>query len=207
MILLFSSLLSILFWQKDVPLKFSDFKSEKCDTTLINASAYVDCEIKVDYNISHDNVLEFKVYAVLHPESSYFRKLVFFNDNGFFIQYTTAIEQADGVYRKLDTARVVLEDSFKSVKVLRHEQTHFDLSEVYARKIRKAFSELKFISDTNYLQKYVEYYKYECTKNNNKFDSESFDNYKLELAWEAHVAQMLDSLKEYENPEGRVKLE
>jgi hypothetical protein len=61
--------------------------------------------------------------------------------------------------------------------LLAHEQLHFDISEIYARKIRKDFLEL-YLAKLNSISRYVDVmntYLLELKKINNRLDSEVSD--------------------------------
>jgi len=88
-----------------------------------------------------------------------------------------------------------------SAKTLRHEQTHFDLSEVYARKIRRKFAEsydvcsqseaaLQAISDTLVKDEAGEQIRYDEETNHGRTVA-------LQSDWDKKVAGWLDALGKY----------
>lgn len=85
-------------------------------------------------------------------------------------------------------------------KVLQHEQTHFDISELFARKLRKKLANFKF---TNNIKSEMEtLYKgneIERQAMQARFDKET-DHSKIEIVeeqWETFVALQLKVLDEY----------
>jgi len=84
---------------------------------------------------------------------------------------------------------------------LEHEQLHFDISELHARKIRKGIEDLrkkklkKFISYETVIIRLLE----ERTAMNAKYDKESFHSMNLEKQkeWRKMIAKQLDALKKY----------
>ncbi|NHM01565.1 hypothetical protein [Flavobacterium difficile] len=84
-------------------------------------------------------------------------------------------------------------------KTLDHEQLHFDIAEIYARKIRKAFDSLNFKKcvDTN---KYDEiYYRLgdECEIYQDKYDNSVYFNEVQQKKWSIKVNAELERLKKY----------
>lgn len=114
----------------------------------------------------------------------------------------------------------------ESKDVLGHEQLHFDIAELFARKIRKAFSELKKnnVSDYSVYDSIFVKYTKEMTEYNNKFDkntlgvsaeksiTEEGEEYALiesedseiyilgQKYWREKVAKELKELEEYSSP-------
>ncbi|MFC7775202.1 DUF922 domain-containing protein [Flavobacterium sp. GCM10027622] len=83
---------------------------------------------------------------------------------------------------------------------LSHEQLHFDISELFARKIRKSF-------DSLYVKRIVDVMKYEKVFNmhlNNwdkyqdLYDSETHYNEKKQLFWQKKIAVALTASKKWE---------
>ncbi len=87
-----------------------------------------------------------------------------------------------------------------SEKTLVHEQLHFDISEVYARKVRKAFEKLyqDSITDTSIYRKLFKELDEECFEIQQEYDREAHFNNKKQQEWEICVAKELKELKEYE---------
>jgi hypothetical protein len=95
----------------------------------------------------------------------------------------------------------VVGDPSESRRVLGHEQTHFDLTEVYARGMREAFSGLpsacaKAESD---LARVAEQFVREESQAQRKYDAETDHGLTLaeQVRWDEHVAERLASLRRY----------
>jgi hypothetical protein len=90
-------------------------------------------------------------------------------------------------------------DEFESY-VLRHEQVHFDISELYARKfISRAKSELTNLAKWNL--GHEELYKEireELFLEQDRYDSEVYADTSLQAGWTNRIALELDSLLEFE---------
>ncbi len=89
-----------------------------------------------------------------------------------------------------------------SASLLRHEQLHFDIAELFARKIRARFTELKAAKEAKfslYWENYSTLWK-ECRKLQKEYDSTT--NHGRELfvnkKWETTIKQELELLAEYE---------
>ena len=87
-----------------------------------------------------------------------------------------------------------------SSEILEHEQLHFDIAELYTRKIRKRFDSLVAEYVTNkdiYFQEKqkIDTEYHECQ---NKYDHEVLANYPKFLEWRKRIAKELEELKEYE---------
>ncbi|WP_298320503.1 hypothetical protein [uncultured Aquimarina sp.] len=81
-----------------------------------------------------------------------------------------------------------------------HEQVHFDIYELYARKIRKVFCELNedMITDFKEYQRLFNSYLTENGERNELYDIEVIVNQKKQQEWQAKIAKELEELKEYE---------
>ncbi|MFD2601479.1 hypothetical protein [Flavobacterium suzhouense] len=86
------------------------------------------------------------------------------------------------------------------IETLNHEQLHFDIYELFTRKIRKAFNELnrKNISDINEYQKVYNLYIEKCNAFNELYDHEVYFNEKKQLMWNLKIEQELKKLKDFE---------
>jgi len=91
----------------------------------------------------------------------------------------------------------------KSDYLLKHEQLHFDISELHARKLRKLLASLdasKINKDSrNYLNKLYEKLDKERSAMQNAFDKESNHslNKEAELKWQQFIKEELDKLKDF----------
>ncbi|MBD3582198.1 hypothetical protein [Flavobacterium selenitireducens] len=83
---------------------------------------------------------------------------------------------------------------------LNHEQVHFDLHELYARKIRKAFDSLnrKKVSEVPSYQKVYNRYLEEATARHYRYDSEANFNEIKQQQWSRQVQSDIQQTKQYE---------
>ena len=96
----------------------------------------------------------------------------------------------------------------KDSLMLKHEQVHFDIAEVYARKIRKAIDSLAKleVSNVDLYKTILEKYYQQCDSYNDKYDNDVYTvinddvEYRFEEQdrWIEKIAKELDELKEYE---------
>jgi len=96
-----------------------------------------------------------------------------------------------------------------SLYVLRHEQCHFDLAEVYARKLRQELEGYSFRHNASEQELDAIYKRVagECTAEENRYDAEtkhSLDTQK-QKEWEASVSAQLKSLDNYKLKASYVK--
>ncbi|WP_157638069.1 DUF922 domain-containing protein [Flexithrix dorotheae] len=94
----------------------------------------------------------------------------------------------------------VIEDK-KSDKLLNHEQLQFDIAELHARKMRKAFASTSF-SKTAYKSEIQEIYKQKMTELNAyqrqyNLDTAYGSNLEKQDEWDEKVATELSALEEY----------
>lgn len=86
------------------------------------------------------------------------------------------------------------------VVTLEHEQGHFDMTEVYARKLVKAFKEQ--IHNTKELQqKHKRIYKQitdELQRMQNKYDKEIYPDRSKQAGWISRINKELEELEKYE---------
>lgn len=91
-------------------------------------------------------------------------------------------------------------EAFASAYILQHEQTHFDISEVHARILRKRISEASFSKAIKKEMKAL-YQKVEGERQTmqNLFDSETehSKNKEKEQQWELYVAQQLEAYEQF----------
>ncbi|MEO0787178.1 MAG: DUF922 domain-containing protein, partial [Bacteroidota bacterium] len=87
------------------------------------------------------------------------------------------------------------------VWILDHEQRHFDISEIYARKMRKAVYESLTRQD-NLQQRMAEIYNdfmRQCSEKQDEYDSEVYYDSKRQEAWNTWVANELEALEAYKD--------
>ncbi|TCK65011.1 hypothetical protein DFQ05_2223 [Winogradskyella wandonensis] len=89
----------------------------------------------------------------------------------------------------------------ESVGLLLHEQLHFDIAELYARKIRKCFEELKKGGENNIYTyiKIANELDFQCTEYQKLYDSETRHGQigLRQLAWQRKIARELNELMNY----------
>ena len=83
---------------------------------------------------------------------------------------------------------------------LAHEQVHFDIWELYARKIRKSFDSLSVSGNTNILDYHAIFNSYseKCSNYHNLYDSKVYFNDVRQEEWIKRISVELDKLKRYE---------
>lgn len=92
---------------------------------------------------------------------------------------------------------------------LDHERLHFDIAEIYARRMRRALHTMKVDYESYNIVKrklndiYNEHAKYHAL-----YDKETHSGKlpNLQLRWERNIAIQLDTLKQYTSPTGRVRM-
>lgn len=98
----------------------------------------------------------------------------------------------------------------ETIYLLKHEQTHFDIVEIYARKLRQSYSLFKFNKNNYKSELNTQYQKINTEKLNCQvlYDSET-DHSKIkakQLEWEKKVAKELKDLEAYSNTEIKIML-
>ena len=93
----------------------------------------------------------------------------------------------------------------ESVYILKHEQIHFDITELYARKLRQQISLKDFTKVRNVVSEMERLYKKiasEWQKEENKYDSETQHgiNSVRQNIWNEHIAAQLKELEAYASP-------
>jgi len=94
----------------------------------------------------------------------------------------------------------------QSEYVLKHEQIHFDICELYARKLRQKISEKNFKKVKNFSEEIQEMYQKvaeEHLKEQNKYDSETEHglNSARQKVWQEEVDKQLKLLEKYNSTE------
>ncbi len=86
----------------------------------------------------------------------------------------------------------------KSETILQHEQLHFDIAELYTRKLRKAFSEVRISPQNSQSQIYNPIFK-EYQKVQNQYDTETHHGILQEtnLQWKEKIHAELKELEAY----------
>lgn len=85
-------------------------------------------------------------------------------------------------------------------ETLVHEQLHFDIFEIYTRKIRKAYKILnnKKIKELEIYQNEYDKFINECDKYNDIYDNQVYFNDEKQMQWSIKIAKELEELKAYE---------
>ncbi|MCW3078027.1 MAG: hypothetical protein JWO32_2636 [Bacteroidetes bacterium] len=99
-----------------------------------------------------------------------------------------------------------------SDEILAHEQKHFDIVELYARKLRKALKENKFRSYSeleNKLQALYDQFDDEMDLYQDKYDEETDGSMKgtQQRAWQKKITEELKTLDEYKETAFEVKFQ
>lgn len=85
-------------------------------------------------------------------------------------------------------------------EMLMHEQIHFDIEELFVRKIRKEFTKLKKegVTDSHVYSEYASKMLDECSNVQDRYDNEvHFDIIKLK-EWRTNIDKELETLKDFE---------
>ena len=88
----------------------------------------------------------------------------------------------------------------KDAELLKHEQLHFDITEVHARMLRKRISEYQFGRNIRKpMQRMLGEIKYEREKMQNDYDKETehSKNKEQQKIWEDKVALLLEKYKDF----------
>lgn len=82
---------------------------------------------------------------------------------------------------------------------LEHEQLHFDITEIHARKLRKAIDSLskRKVTDINKYKKAHTYYGKLCSNYQNAYDKSVYGHDERQAEWSAKVAAELVKLEKY----------
>ena len=99
----------------------------------------------------------------------------------------------------------------KKESLLRHEQLHFDITELYARKFRKKLVEYKLTIKNvqSKLKPLFQDYLDQLWKEQKKYDRETNHhiNTKKQLEWESRIKIELDEYKGFKTSEVQIKLD
>ena len=89
---------------------------------------------------------------------------------------------------------------YRTKESLKHEQGHFDITELYARKLSKAFASYKYCKTTveNDLNDIFSYYFKQMNKCHEKYDNETANhrNVVKQKEWDKKIAQWLSEYPE-----------
>ena len=120
--------------------------------------------------------------------------------------FTTYIEEGkDSAIITFETYATFNRDSSwgkkwgRSSYLLKHEQTHFDITELFVRKLRKALTEYHFSGNyKSEIQRMVAYFDHERNKKQDQYDYETRHslNEAEQVKWNQYIA---DELKRFES--------
>lgn len=87
-----------------------------------------------------------------------------------------------------------------SEQALKHEKLHFDIYEIFTRKIRKEYDKLNRngIVDFSVYEDVFNKYIDECSKLNDEYDSQVYFNDEKQQQWYVDIANQLEELKDYQ---------
>lgn len=111
-----------------------------------------------------------------------------------------------------DKSKSWIRKNEKSNYLLNHEQRHFDIGEIFARKFRKEISLINNASLKN-IQETLNSINSKILKEkisfNKKYDEETKHSIEksVQKKWDKKVDNLLDSLKNYSNPIVKIKIE
>jgi hypothetical protein len=93
--------------------------------------------------------------------------------------------------------------------VLNHEQMHFDITEIFARELRKKLAAINFMKIKNIQEKVGRLYEENmqlCFKEQDKYDNETEHGLNMvqQDFWNNKIAQRIAELEEYANTEVKV---
>ena len=152
---------SLILWQADRKLTWSDFKGKPKPVRIHNAAGI-------------GTYLDFFYQSV----SNQLPVFTFLN------------------YFEKDRSWSITNDTL----TLEHEQIHFDIEEVFTRKIRQCVEELNEEYEIE-IEKYlavIDKILAKCQEVQEKYDYEVLANYARQLEWRAKIDAELDALREYE---------
>lgn len=99
-----------------------------------------------------------------------------------------------------------VKNNYKTSLVLNHEQTHFDLTEVYVRKLKKALYEYKFKKETaienckRLCNEFIMYWDKEDALYDQEIDLSKYDK-EVQQKWSNKTTKELEELEKYSNQE------
>lgn len=130
--------------------------------------------------------------AFTHSEIEYYIRPKSFKDE-FHIKLHTQFNCFKSYFKKSES------DS----SVLAHEQLHFDITEIYARRLYKALLEANLdpYQLRNQVNNLLNDIETKLSKTQDKYDSEVYENPELQTKWNSWVTTELEKLKDYEQKE------
>ncbi len=116
--------------------------------------------------------------------------------------FNTDKELEIGVYASFNPYQSWVKSSQRTDRLLSHEQKHFDLCEVYRRKLKKRIQEYRYYTPANTNDVLKRLFKEsfdEYDKAQRKYDEDTNHsiNHKKQLEWNARINQQLKELSKY----------
>lgn len=156
---------SIVLWNKNRPLKITDFKI--IEDAILNLGAPINQALTrtgITYKIiQYGKQFDIRLNSTMFPDHSHIRKSV-------------------------------LKDSSKVAILLKHEQNHFDISEIFARRAVKRLSQTNFSKNfINEVKALMQQVFLECNKLQDQYDFETRNGREElhQLEWNERIAKML----------------
>lgn len=176
----------IISWSEDRKLSMEDFQKIAEHRNKSEYSGQTWSGIEPEYN-TDGNTIKYRVPALFDRDSSW---MVY--------------------YDKKHSADLDVEwmNHHACTYGLAHEQKHFDITELYARKIRRMFHEEvnrgNLARIDNMLDKYFREWE-QCQDQYDRETEHSLDT-AMQAKWNHKIQRMLDDLSAYKNAEGEVYL-
>lgn len=111
------------------------------------------------------------------------------------------------IYTGFDCENSYFKNTENIDEVLQHEQGHFDLWEIYARRLTKTAQE-RLLTTHNIEVKMAEIYRQivnECIIEQDRYDSEIYADRRKQSIWLKRIQDELDQLKEFDKKEVFIK--
>jgi|GEM_PF-3426333 len=190
-------------WQKDRPLKFSDYKIHfSNDTSGYLASYYKDgrlIDTLLPDAFTDTNLLYYGMDDTLalsgiefNPDYELVGNKLLYNNSPLFYPHRS--------YMKIRTP-----------DILCHEQIHFNIVEVYARELRRYFIKNEHKGDKMKIYNRICRLENEIDRTNKVFDEDAKVDFiekgnikRSDSTWKKKIDAQLTSLSEYERPHGSV---
>lgn len=176
----------IIEWSESRKLSMADFQKVADHSNTSEYSGQTWSGIEPEYN-TDGKTIKYKVPALFDRDSSW---MVYYDKNHC---------------KDLDVDWM---NNHACTYGLAHEQKHFDITEIYARKIRRMFHEEVNRGNLHRIDDMLEAYFREWERAQEHYDNET--EHSLDKAqqakWNAKIQRMLDELSAYKNAEGEVVL-
>lgn len=141
----------------------------------------------------------------IEVDYTFFEKMIKYNISEYFEKDSSWMKLYPGaIFNKQENEL----NNYQKTRGLKHEQGHFDLGEVYARKLRCLLANYKYINDQKKVSDSVDVILDRLKEMEKKYDHETVNSQDSigQNKWNVKIQKMLDSLKAYSNPTGTVIL-